>query len=190
MRPLRIAAVLVAACALVGPAHADDLNVYIKDDVQIGSWSLSEPVFFIGEHERFILSPGKLLDDGSWVLVVPFGIGCSLGQYTLTFGLWGWDQEAAPEAGDLVVTVDGSQRMTLRANRGTTKGTDGAIFAQLSSADLAVLAAAKTIDVHLSGKTTAFYPKEWRSRIVGWHAEGTAKALKALATFCAPDTAN
>jgi hypothetical protein len=96
--------------------------------------------------------------DGHLRAVAPFGIGCSLGQYTLTFDLGAVPETdaAAGRTTDLVVVVNGTQRMILRADRGKITGESYATFAKLSSDGLPV------------GTPT-----------------GQTKALKVLAGYCA-----
>jgi hypothetical protein len=160
----RTGAATIAGFALAGQAAADDFHVKLPNPQQIGSWALIEPLIFVGEHERFFMLP---LAGGT---VAPFGIGCSRGQYTLTFDLNG----AAEDVTNLVVALDGKQQVFM-AERGKTEGTSSATFAHQSSADLAAVAAAKTIDVHMQGQPTG----------TSYRVDGTAVALKALADYCA-----
>jgi hypothetical protein len=160
----RTGAAIIAACGLGQTALADDFHVKLSNPQQVGSWVLIEPLIFVGEHERFFMSP---LVGGR---AAAFGIGCSRGQYTLTFDLNG----AAGDVTLLVVATDGKQQV-FTAERGKTMGTTSATFAPLSSADLAAVAAAKTIDVHVEGQSAG----------VSHRVDGTAAALKALADYCA-----
>jgi hypothetical protein len=163
---LRLAAAIVAGCALIGQAHADHFEAKLLKPQQIGSWFLSEPLIFIGEHERFFILPAAGQE------VAPFGIGCSLGQYTLTFLL---DEENGTNpATNIVLTLDGKQQVFM-AERGKTEGTSPWTFAHLSPADLDAIAKAKTIAAHLQFSPTGAV----------WRVEGTASALKALAVYCA-----
>jgi hypothetical protein len=102
--------------------------------------------------------------------VAPFGIGCSLGQYMLIFDLNG---EAAPMT-NIVIALDGKEQVFM-AERGKTEGTSTWTFAHLSPADLDWIAKAKTIAAHVQFSPTGAV----------WHADGTTKALKALADYCA-----
>jgi hypothetical protein len=88
----------------------------------------------------------------------------------VTFDLNG----ATEDVTNLVVVLDGSQQVFM-SERGKTEGASPWTFAHLSNADLAAVAAAKTIDVHMQGQPTG----------ASYRVDGTAAALKALADYCA-----